>query len=157
MDRNTRLVRRPLLRRLRERLGANVTVRFDRDAGAIVSHPGRFRIREVPVDRIVRVEAGNSDKVAHDGVFLFFHVDGEDTLVVSEFDKGFTSLVHDLRLHFPGIEQWQRAVPPVAFQLTSVDLWKRASPNDAMANDASASTDEAANVGAASAAMGARE
>ncbi|HXP01731.1 MAG TPA: hypothetical protein VN813_14610 [Luteibacter sp.] len=127
-------------------------MRFDRDAGAIVSHPGRFRIREVPVDRIVRVEAGNSDKVAHDGVFLFFHVDGEDTLVVSEFDKGFTSLVHDLRLHFPGIEQWQRAVPPVAFQLTSVDLWKRTSPNDA-----SVSMDEAANVGAASAAMGARE
>ncbi len=115
-------------------------------------HPGRFRIREVPVDRIVRVEAGNSDKVAHDGVFLFFHVDGEDTLVVSEFDKGFTSLVHDLRLHFPGIEQWQRAVPPVAFQLTSVDLWKRTSTNDA-----SVSMDEAANVGAASAAMGARE
>lgn len=83
-------------------------------------------MREVPLDRVVRVEAGNRDNAAHDKVFLFFHVEGEGTLAVSELDKGFEALVHDLRPYFPGIEEWQRAVPPVAFQLTSVDLWKRA-------------------------------
>jgi hypothetical protein len=131
MDRNPSLVRRPLLRRLRERLVAGVAVRFDRDAGAIVACPGRFRMRELSVDRVVRVEAGNRDNVSHDTVFLFFHVDGEGTLAVSEHDKGFAALVRDLRLRFPGIEQWQRAVPPVAFQLTSVDLWRRLTPGDA--------------------------
>lgn len=95
-------------------------------------------MREVPVDRVWRVEAGNSDSVAHDRVFLFFHIDGEDTLVVSELDKGFAALVRDLRLYFPGIENWQQAVPPVAFQLTSVDLWKRASPADAHTPDSDA-------------------
>ena len=84
-------------------------------------------MREVSIDRIVRVEAGNRDDAAYDTVFLFFHVEGEETLAVSEMEKGFATLVDDLRLYFPGIEYWQRAVPPVAFQLTSVDLWARAS------------------------------
>lgn len=127
MDRNPPLVRRPLLRRLRERFVSRVAVRFDRDAGAIVTCPGRLRMREVSIDRIVRVEAGNRDDAAYDTVFLFFHVEGEETLAVSEMEKGFATLVDDLRLYFPGIEYWQRAVPPVAFQLTSVDLWTRAS------------------------------
>lgn len=84
-------------------------------------------MREVSIDRIVRVEAGNRDDAAYDTVFLFFHVEGEETLAVSEMDKGFAALVDDLRLYFPGIEYWRRAVPPVAFQLTSVDLWMRVS------------------------------
>lgn len=138
MDRYLTAVHRSLLRRLLERFVAGVPVHFDREARALVSCPGRFRKREVPVDRVVRVEAGNSDSVAHDKVFLYFHIEGEVTLVVSELDKGFAALVHDLRLYFPGIENWQQAVPPVAFQLTSVDLWKRASPEEVRAPDSDA-------------------
>jgi hypothetical protein len=136
MDMNLSFVRRPLLRRLRERLIAGVAIRFDRDAGAIVCCPRRFRLREVSVDRVYRVEAGNRDDILEDTLFLFFHVEGEETLVVSELDKGFAALVGDLRLYFPGIEGWQRAVPPVAFQLTSVDLWTRSGARNTSARDA---------------------
>ena len=115
--------RRPLLRRLRERLTTPVGVRFDRESDAILRCTARFQCRDVPLDRIVRIEAGNRDNVEHERVFLFFHLAGGDTLVVSELEPGFARLVADLQMRFPGIETWQRAVPPVAFQLTSVDLW----------------------------------
>jgi len=49
-------------------------------------------------------------------------------LVVSEHDHGFLALVNDLRVFFPRIVEWRQAVPPVQFQLTSVDLWVRARP-----------------------------
>ena len=122
-------VRRPLLRRWRERLVEGVGVRFDADTRCIVHRPARLHVRELSVERVTRVEAGNRD-IAYDRVFLFFHADGEETLAVSELDKGFDAFVRDLRDVFPGIEAWQRAVPSVAFQLTAVDLWTRAAPGE---------------------------
>ncbi|QDE41073.1 hypothetical protein FIV34_18615 [Luteibacter pinisoli] len=117
--------KRPLLTRLRERLVSRGAVHVDVDAGVIVSTPGLFRMRDVPLARVSRVEAGNRDTPAWDTVFLFFHVDGEDTLVLSEHDVGFPAMVRALRETFPGIEGWESAVPPVKFQLTSVNLWQR--------------------------------
>jgi hypothetical protein len=117
--------KRPLLTRLRERLVSRGAVHVDVDAGVIVSTPGLFRMRDVPLARVSRVEAGNRDTAAWDTVFLFFHVDGEDTLVLSEHDVGFPAMVRALRETFPGIEGWESAVPPVKFQLTSVNLWQR--------------------------------
>jgi len=121
--------RRPLLRRLRERFTTPVGVYVDRESDTILHCTARFQCRDVPLGRIVRIEAGNRDNVEHERVFLFFHIDGEATLVVSELEPGFARLVADLQARFPGIETWQRAVPPVAFQLTSVDLWTRPLPH----------------------------
>ena len=117
--------KRPLLTRLRERLVSRGAAHVDVEAGVIVSTPGLFRMRDVSLARVSRVEAGNRDTAAWDTVFLFFHVDGEDTLVLSEHDVGFPALVRALRETFPGIEGWESAVPPVKFQLTSVNLWQR--------------------------------
>lgn len=131
MDMNPLHIFSPSLGRLRERLAASAAVRYDRDIGAIVFHPKRFRLREIPVDSIVRIEAGNRDDipgVAWETVFLFFHVDNGDVLAVSERDHGFSTLVNDLRSFFPRIAEWQKAVPPVQYQLTSVDLWARMAP-----------------------------
>ncbi|APG04118.1 hypothetical protein BJI69_09575 [Luteibacter rhizovicinus DSM 16549] len=77
------------------------------------------------MEQIRRIEAGNRDNLAADTVFLFFHIDREPVLAVSELDSGFTSLVEVMREYFPGIEGWEGAVPPVRFQLTSLELWKR--------------------------------
>lgn len=128
MDHDDTQAKRPLLTRLRERLVAPGAAHVDREAGMIVATPGVFRMREVPLARVSRVEAGNRDTAGWDTVFLFFHVDGEETLVLSEQDKGFAEFVRDLREIFPGIEGWESAVPPVKFQLTSVDLWRRDEP-----------------------------
>jgi hypothetical protein len=117
--------RRPLIKRLRERLVSRGAVHVDLEAGLIVATPGGFRLREVAIARVSRVEAGNRDAPAWDTVFLFFHIEGEPTLVVGEHDKGFEALVNDLRATFPGIEHWPMAIPPVKYQLTSVDLWTR--------------------------------
>ncbi|QWT19987.1 hypothetical protein KPL74_19835 [Bacillus sp. NP157] len=119
--------KRPLFTRLRERLVSRGTAHVDAAAGVIVATPGGFRMREVALSSVARVEAGNRDTRADawDSVFLFFHIDGEETLVVSEHDKGFKALVAALREVFPGIEGWEAAIPPVKFQLTSVDLWRR--------------------------------
>ncbi|NID17491.1 hypothetical protein [Luteibacter yeojuensis] len=106
-------------------------MRYDRDAGTILFHPKRFRLEEVPADSIVRIEAGNRDDlpgVAWETVFLFFHLDDGEVFVVSEHDRGFLALVNDLRVFFPRIVDWRQAVPPVPFQLTSVDLWARQKP-----------------------------
>jgi hypothetical protein len=135
MDMNPLHMQWPLLRRLRERLATSAAVRYDRDAGTIVFHPKRFRLEEVPVEGIVRVEAGNRDDipgVAWETVFLFFHLDDGEVLVASEHDHGFLALVNDLRAFFPRIVEWREAVPPVQFQLTSVDLWERAKPGRAI-------------------------
>ena len=134
MDMNPLHKRWPLLRRLRELLATSAAVRYDRDAGTILFHPKRFRLEEVSVESIVRVEAGNRDDIpgiAWETVFLFFHLDDGDMLVVSEHDHGFVALVDDLRVFFPSIVEWRQAVPPVQFQLTSVDLWVRARPRRA--------------------------
>ena len=128
MDHDENQAKRPLFTRLRERLVSAGAAHVDLEAGMIVATPGVFRMREVPVARVSRVEAGNRDTPAWDTVFLFFHVDGEETLVLSENDKGFAELVRDLRASFPGIEGWESAVPSVPFQLTSVDLWRREVP-----------------------------
>jgi hypothetical protein len=134
MDHDDSPAKRPLFTRLRERLVSPGAAHVDSEAGMIVATPGVFRMREVPLARVFRVEAGNRDTDAWDSVFLFFHVDGEETLVLSEHDKGFVELVDDLRATFPGIEGWESAVPSVKFQLTSVDLWRRDAP-DAPAAD----------------------
>jgi hypothetical protein len=128
MDPDDTQAKRPLFTRLRERLVSPGAAHVDLEAGMIVATPGVFRMREVPLARVSRVEAGNRDTAAWDTVFLFFHVDGEETLVLCEQDKGFAELVEDLRGTFPGIEGWESAVPSVKFQLTSVDLWRREEP-----------------------------
>jgi hypothetical protein len=87
------------------------------------------------MERIRRIEAGNRDNLAADTVFLFFHVDGEAVLAISELDSGFTALVEVMREYYPGIENWQDAVPPVRFQLTSVELWKRPVPEHDLPDD----------------------
>ncbi|HEY4091089.1 MAG TPA: hypothetical protein VGN46_06200 [Luteibacter sp.] len=120
--------KRPLFTRLRERLVSVGAAHVDLEAGMIVATPGVFRMREVPIALVSRVEAGNRDTSGWDNVFLFFHVDGEETLVLSEHDKGFAEVVNDLQANFPGIEGWESAVPSVKFQLTSVDLWRREQP-----------------------------
>ncbi|WP_125903025.1 hypothetical protein [Luteibacter rhizovicinus] len=116
---------RPLWTRLRENLTWRPKVHFDRESGVVVVHLGPFRTREVRMEQIRRIEAGNRDNLAADTVFLFFHIDREPVLAVSELDSGFTSLVEVMREYFPGIEGWEGAVPPVRFQLTSLELWKR--------------------------------
>jgi hypothetical protein len=40
-----------------------------------------------------------------------------------------------MREYFPGIDRWEEAVPPVRFQLTSVELWKRPSPDHDRTDD----------------------
>lgn len=130
MDHDENHGKRPLFTRLRERLVARGAAHVDLEAGVLVATPGSLRIREVPLARVNRVEAGNRDTPAWDTVFLFFHVDGEEPLVLSEEDKGFAELVADLREAFPGIEGWPSAVPSVKFQLTSVDLWRREAPEE---------------------------
>ena len=88
------------------------------------------------MERIRRIEAGNRDNLAADTVFLFFHIDGEPALAVSELDSGFTALVQVMREYFPGIEKWKEGVPSARFQLASVELWKRPSiVADASGND----------------------
>jgi hypothetical protein len=109
----------------------------------VVVHLGPFRTREVRMERIRRIEAGNRDNLAADTVFLFFHLDGEPVLSVSELDSGFTSLVEVMREYFPGIEGWEEAVPPVRFQLTSVELWKRPLIHDVSPGDDSLSPPQA--------------
>jgi hypothetical protein len=121
--------------RLRERFTWRATVRFDREAGVVVMLPGGFRMREVPMERIRRIEAGNRDTGAVDTLYLFIHVDAEPVLAVSEADDGFAAFVNDLARHFPGVVDWQAALPPVPFQLTSVDLWKRPSADEAVDED----------------------
>ncbi len=116
---------RPLWTRLRENLTWRPKVHFDRESGVVVVHLGPFRTREVAMERIRRIEAGNRDNLAADTVFLFFHVDGESALAVSELDSGFTAMVQLMREYFPGIEKWEEGVPPARFQLASVALWKR--------------------------------
>jgi hypothetical protein len=132
MDHDETPAKRPLFTRLRERLVSRGAAHVDLLAGLIVATPGGFRMREVPLARVSRVEAGNRDSGSDswDTVFLFFHVDGDETLVLSEADKGFKDLVADLRETFPGIEGWESAIPPVKFQLTSVDLWRRDVPHE---------------------------
>lgn len=127
MDHHETPAKRPLFTRLRERLVSRGAAHVDLLAGLIVATPGGFRMREVPLAHVSRVEAGNRDSGSDswETVFLFFHVDGDETLVLSEADKGFKELVADLRETFPGIEGWESAIPPVKFQLTSVDLWRR--------------------------------
>lgn len=114
-----------LVGRLRERLATHPSVRFDGVERTIVHVNGPLSVRHVPVAEVRRVEAGNRDDASYDMVFLFFHRDDGDVLVVAETDKGFAALVADLGETFPGIERWQDAVPSVPYQLTSVDLWKR--------------------------------
>ena len=126
---------RSLMTRLRDRFASGSAVRYDRDTRAIVSSPGGLRVRTVPVDAVARVEAGNRDTARDDTVCLFFHVDGEPALAVSEADKGFSVLVRDLGQAFPGIDGWESAIPPVAFQLTSVELWRRDAPDTAVATN----------------------
>lgn len=121
--------------RLRDRFASGSVVRYDRETDAIVSTPGGLRVRTVPVEAVARVEAGNRDTAQDETVCLFFHVDGEPALAVSEDDKGFKTLVSDLAHAFPGIEAWETAIPPVAFQLTSVDLWRRDPPDTAAESD----------------------
>jgi len=116
---------RPFWTRLREALTWRPKVHFDQESGVLVVHLGAFRTREVRMERIRRIEAGNRDNVAADTVFLFFHIDEEPVLAVSELDTGFATMVEVMREYFPGIEAWEVAVPPVRFQLTSVELWKR--------------------------------
>ncbi|HEY4293336.1 hypothetical protein [Luteibacter sp.] len=128
MDMNPLHIGRPLLRRLCARFTADAAVHYDRTAGTIVFHPERFRMREVPLDSIVRVEAGNRDDlpdVSWETVFLFFHIEGGEVLAVSERVIAFAALVSDLKPFFPRIMEWQQAVPSVQFHLTSVDLWTR--------------------------------
>ena len=91
----------------------------------VVVHLGAFRTREVPMERIRRIEAGNRDNLAGDTVFVFFHIDGEPVLAVSELDSGFAPMIDVMREYFPGIEKWEEGVPPARFQLASVELWKR--------------------------------
>ncbi len=110
--------------RLRERLTTTPRVRFDPVDGVIVHVAGPLSVRECSVADVRRVEAGNRDDASYDTVFLFFHAE-HDLLVVSERDKGFADLVRDLTPVFPGIEGWLAALPPVKYQLTSVDLWLR--------------------------------
>jgi hypothetical protein len=123
---------RPLWTRLRERLTWRPRVRFDQESGVVVVLLGAFRMREVRMERIRRIEAGNRDNLSADTVFLFFHIDGEPVLAVSELDTGFTTMVEVMREYFPGIEGWAVAVPPVRFQLTSVELWKRPVMDDSL-------------------------
>lgn len=129
MDQPPSSTKRPLLRRLRDRIAARGTVHLDREAEVIVHCPARFHATELAVEQVDRVEAGNRDDGSFDTVFLYFHAEGLPPLAVSEKDRGFADLVRDLGTYFPGIEAWQAAVPPVAFQLTSVDLWKREAPH----------------------------
>jgi hypothetical protein len=126
---------RPLWTRLRENLTWRPKVHFDQESGVVVVHLGPFRTREVCMERIRRIEAGNRDNLAGDTVFLFFHIDGEPALAVSELDSGFASLVAVMREYFPGIENWKEGVPPARFQLASVDLWRRPSMDDAPLGD----------------------
>ncbi|SDG63771.1 hypothetical protein SAMN04515659_3198 [Dyella sp. 333MFSha] len=128
MDHRSPPARRPLLRRLRDRFGARGTVHLDRESQVIVHCPARFHATELALEQVTRVEAGNRDDGSFETVFLYFHAEGVPPLAVSEKDRGFAELVRDLGRAFPGIEDWQAAVPPVAFQLTSVDLWKREEP-----------------------------
>ncbi|MET0506532.1 MAG: hypothetical protein ABWZ85_14535 [Luteibacter sp.] len=114
-----------MLRRLRDRIAARGTVHLDHEAEVIVHCPARFHATELAVEQVDRVEAGNRDDGSFDTVFLYFHARGLAPLAVSEKDRGFATLVQELAGYFPGIENWQAAVPPVAFQLTSVDLWSR--------------------------------
>jgi hypothetical protein len=122
---------RPLWTRLREALTWRPKVHFDQESGVVVVHLGAFRTREVRMERIRRIEAGNRDNLAGDTVFLFFHIDGEPALAVSELDSGFATLVEVMREYFPGIEKWKEGVPPARFQLASVELWKRPALDDA--------------------------
>jgi hypothetical protein len=135
MDPDDTPAKRPLFTRLRERLVSPGAAHVDLEAGMIVATPGVFRMREVPLARVSRVEAGNRDTDTWDTVYLSFHVDGEEILVLSEEDKGFGELIRDLREVFPGIEGWESAVPSVKFQLTSVDLWRREVPEEPVAED----------------------
>ncbi|WP_456969360.1 hypothetical protein [Luteibacter sp. HA06] len=116
---------RPLWTRLRENLTWRPKVHFDQESGVVVVHLGAFRTREVPMERIRRIEAGNRDNLAGDTVFVFFHIDGEPVLAVSELDSGFAPMIDVMREYFPGIEKWEEGVPPARFQLASVELWKR--------------------------------
>lgn len=116
---------RPLWTRLRENLTWRPKVHFDQESGVVVVHLGPFRTREVAMERIRRIEAGNRDNTTADTVFVFFHIDGEPVLAVSELDSGFAALVAVMREYFPGIEKWEEGVPPARFQLASVELWKR--------------------------------
>jgi hypothetical protein len=126
---------RSLWTRVRERFTWRPAVRFDREAGVVVMLPGGFHMREVPIERIRRIEAGNRDTLTVDTVFLFIHVDDEPVLAISEATEGFAAFVRALAVHFPGVTGWEAAVPPVPFQLTSVDLWKRPSADDAAGDD----------------------
>ena len=128
----TKSTPRPLWTRLREALTWRPKVHFDQVSGVVVVHLGAFRTREVRMERIRRIEAGNRDTLKADTVFLFFHIDGEPVLAVSELDSGFTAMVEVMREYFPGIEGWEAAVPPVRFQLTSVELWKRPAMDDSL-------------------------
>jgi hypothetical protein len=123
---------RPFWTRLREAVTWRPTVHFDQESGVVVVHLGAFRTREVRMERIRRIEAGNRDNLAADTVFLFFHIDGEPALAVSELDTGFATMVEVMGEYFPGIEGWEVAVPPVRFQLTSVQLWKRPVMDDSL-------------------------
>ncbi|URX63393.1 hypothetical protein KR767_04805 [Luteibacter anthropi] len=114
-----------LVGRLRERLTTRPSVRFDGVEQTIVHVNGPLSVRHVAVSTVRRVEAGNRDDASYDTVFLFFHLDDGDVLVVAETDKGFAMLILDLRERFPGVERWQDAVPSVPYQLTSIDLWHR--------------------------------
>ncbi|WP_146171691.1 hypothetical protein [Luteibacter sp. OK325] len=116
---------RPLWTRLRENLTWRPKVHFDQESGVVVVHLGPFRTREVAMERIRRIEAGNRDNTTADTVCVFFHIDGEPVLAVSELDSGFAVLVAVMREYFPGIEKWEEGVPPARFQLASVELWKR--------------------------------
>lgn len=138
MDRPPTTPRRPLLRRLRDRLARHDTVHLDRDAGVIVHSPARFQATELPVEAVTRVHAGNLDDGAFDTVVVSFHAPGRPLLAVSEKDRGFAALIHDLREDFPGIDGWETAIPPVAFALTSVDLWRRDMPEGDSDSDPSA-------------------
>src|SRR3982751_744678 len=84
---------RPLWTRLRENLTWRPKVHFDQESGVVVVHLGAFRTREVPMERIRRIEAGNRDNLAGDTVFVFFHIDGEPVLAVSELDSGFAPMI----------------------------------------------------------------
>ncbi|MET0934915.1 MAG: hypothetical protein ABWX83_02940 [Luteibacter sp.] len=126
--------RRSLWARLHERTW-RPKVRFDRDAGVVVMLTGGFGLRDVPIERIRRIEAGNRDTGTVDTLWLFIHVDGEPVLAISEVTDGFATFVDDLAQHFPGVTGWQAALPPVPFQLTSIDLWKRPSADVAAGDE----------------------
>jgi hypothetical protein len=126
---------RPLWTRLRENLTWRPKVHFDQESGVVVVHLGPFRTREVRMERIRRIEAGNRDNLAADTVFLFFHIDEEPALAVSELDSGFEAMIEVMREYFPGIEKWEEGVPPARFQLASVELWRRTAIDADLSHD----------------------